>query len=256
MTIGSKVYRTKVTSDSMAWAKDHLMIAPDGSIFLADRFTHARGRHGRTWDVDDGQLMVTILLKPKALSRSNSDDLPIRLNQLNMALSIAILEPFLKYEAGLKWPNDFIINNKKLGGMLINLVWQEQQPAGIILGFGLNINNEFKPDHQLFQTAISLRQATKDTHEIRSLYFDLLKSLNYWYEIWQQERYSEIYKVWKHHQTYLGKNISVHQKDGSIVNGKVLQVLPNGDLMLINKQNKQQIIAFYQVEEVKMYKNP
>jgi len=68
MSIGNKVYRAKSIGDSMAWAKQHLQEASDGSVFLADQLTQAKGRQGRVWMVHPDQLIVTFVLKTIAVS--------------------------------------------------------------------------------------------------------------------------------------------------------------------------------------------
>lgn len=254
MIIGNKVYRTHTTSNSMAWAQEHMFDAPDGAVFLADVFTHAQGRQGRTWELQPGQLLVTFILKPKQLHELAEDDVSIRLNQLNMAISLGILDPLKNCGVQLKWPNDFIIQDKKMGGMLIHVAWYNQKPFGLIVGFALNINNQFLPEHPLFDRAISLKTATGSSFELRPLYKEILGSLNHWYNMWQQGEFIKIYKAWREHQSYLGKLISVHQQNGKLIEGIIQQVLPNGDLWIIDDQKKKQTISFYQVEEIKLKK--
>jgi len=259
----------------MQWAKSEIATAPDGAVFLADELEAAQGRQGRTWGIRPGQLLVTIVLKPEILSSFSQDDLSIRLNQLNMALTLGILEPIKAYGAGLKWPNDFVINDKKVCGMLVQLVWHDQKPVGIVFGFGLNVNTVFEKDDELFSIAgslISARHApstpfvpmepegrmegtavlstNQQTIDMRTLYKQLLTSLDHFYTLWKQQQFSHIYKEWKDHQVYLGKPLTIHQKDGSIISGIMNQVMPNGDLML--KTGAKIIsIPFYTVEEVK-----
>ena len=252
MTIGSKLYRTQTTSDSMAWAKEHIYDAPDGAIFLADTFTHARGRQGRTWQISPGQLMVTILLKPAQLASFSADDFAIRLNQLNMAISLGILEPLKQYGVQLKWPNDFVAQHKKIGGMLVHVIWSGQEPLGAIVGFALNVNNEFTPDNELFPIAISLKTVTGTAQEMRPLYKNIVLSLNTWYTEWKEGHFLNIYKSWKEYQAYLGTQLEIHQKDGSLIKGTAQQVMPNGDLLLVDHNKKQRIISFYQVDEIKI----
>ncbi len=255
MTIGTKLYRTQTTDDSMGWARSFLHEAPDGAVFLADSYTHARGRQGRTWEIMPGQLMVTLLLKPPLLKLMHTDDISIRLSQLNMAVALGILRPLKQYGASLKWPNDFIVQHKKIGGLLMQVVWEDAAPAGIIVGFALNVNNAFAPEHELFPIATSLKSATGAEHDLRALYKDLLAGLNLWYNQWQQMAFGDIYKTWKLEQAYLGQHITVHQKDGSTIAGIAQQVMPNGDLMMtIDGQKKQETVSFYQVDEVKIDK--
>jgi len=251
MSIGSKLYRTHTCENSMIWAKQHLDEAPDGAIFLADVLTNAYGRQDRTWSVQQGQLLVTFLLKPNNLATINHDDLSIRLNQLTMALSLGIVEPLKQYGAGLKWPNDFVIKNKKLGGILVAVVWEGQIAKGVIIGFALNINNLFDAQDPLAQSAISLKEATGEEQSLRTIYTSILASLNTWYDHWKREQFMLIYKSWKEQQVILGTHIQVHQKDGTLRSGIAKQVLPNGDLMLAGDDGKQQTISFYQIEEIR-----
>jgi BirA family transcriptional regulator, biotin operon repressor / biotin---[acetyl-CoA-carboxylase] ligase len=252
MPIGSKLYRTHTTDNSMAWAKENIHDAPDGAIFLADVYTKAHGRHGRSWDIHPGQLMVTFILKPTMLKLIHADDLAIRLNQLNMALCLGIQEPLKKWGVQLKWPNDFVLNGKKLGGLLTHMVWHGQDPVGLIVGFGLNINNQFQDSDPLRERAISLLEATGTNHELKSLYRELLSSLNIWYNQWQLLNVGLIYKQWRLEQAFLGKEISIHQKDGSLVEGTATQVMPNGDMLLKETGGKQLVVSFYQVEDIQL----
>ena len=254
MIIGSKLYRTATTADSMGWARSLINEAPDGAIFLADQYTHLRGRQGRTWEIMPGQLVVTMVLKPLLLKVIHNDDLNIRLNQLNMAISLGILTPLKKYNAGLKWPNDFIIDKKKVGGLLLQVVWNGEVPIGIIAGFALNINNSFAQDHELSPIATSLADSTGAQQDIRAIYKEVLMAIDAWYAAWQQMEFSSIYKAWREEQFYLGQPITVHQKDESICSGIAQQVMPNGDLWIADEQKKQHAISFYQVEEVHLLK--
>ena len=251
MIIGSKLYRIQSTDDSMAWARSLIHEAPDGALFLADTYTHARGRQGREWHIMPGQLMVTLVLKPPLLKVMHADDIAVRLSQLNMAIALGIVSPLKAHGASLKWPNDFVVDQKKLGGVLMQVVWEHNTPHGLIVGFALNVNNVFPPEHELHATATSICTLTGSTVDMRVLFKEIIANLDAWYAAWQQLAFGSIYKAWRQEQSYLGKNITVHQKDGAVCTGVAQQVMPNGDLVLtIDGQKKQQTIAFYQVEDV------
>jgi BirA family biotin operon repressor/biotin-[acetyl-CoA-carboxylase] ligase len=252
MIIGSKLYRTQTTADSMGWARSLIHEAPDGAIFLADEYTNLRGRQGRTWCIMPGQLVVTMVLKPPLLKLMHSDDLSIRLNQLNMAISLGILDPLKKYGASLKWPNDVMLNQKKCGGQLLQVIWEGDIACGLVAGFALNVNNTFPPDHELFPIATSLTETTQLPIDMRGLYKEILIAIDAWYAAWQQMAFASIYKAWRDEQQYLGKSITVHQKNGSICSGIAQQVMPNGDLLITDDNKKQQSISFFQVEEVQL----
>ncbi len=244
------MYRLHTVADSMEWARSHSKEAPDGSIFLADVLVAARGRHNRPWIIQPGQLIVTILLKPSSTMFATPEDTAIRINQLSMALSLGILGPLKPYGISLKWPNDFVSETKKVGGMLVQLTWHGTVPRSLILGFALNVNNNIEPESPLASHATSLHVITGHELDRRALYKDIIAQLNHWYLEWKHHKFAEIYKQWRAEQSYLGTAISVHQHDGSMITGRAQQVLPNGDLSLIDQAGKQKIISFYQVEEI------
>ncbi len=251
MVIGSKLYRTKTCTNSLIWARENLDTAPDGSVFLADTLTNAYGRQGRTWHVLPGQLLITILLKPKLLGKCGLDDIPVRLNQLNMALSVGIAKVLEPYGIGIKWPNDFVVNDKKVGGLLAHVVWQNNWPAGIIIGFGINVNTQFTIEDSLYATATSLSMVTGHVLDMREVYHKLLASLDEAYTLWGSEKFDEVYRQWKARQLCLGKRLTIHKKNGVLISGVMSQVMPNGDMMMAVDGAGIQIIPFCVVSDVK-----
>lgn len=252
MVIGQKIYQIKTSSDSIKWAKDNIEHAPDGSIFLAETLTQARGRQGREWTFAPGQIAMTILLKPESLKSIPSQDVPLRLNQLNMALSLGILEPLKKYGVGLKWPNDFIVQDKKVGGMLLEAVWQGTELKGIILGFAVNVTNFFEETDPLYPIAISLQTAMGEPVDKSALEKELVVCLDKWYGVWSSGGFDHVYEQWSQHQAYVNKSISVHNKNGTLVEGVFLRVLPNGDLVLKDKRGTESTLSFYTVDVVSL----
>ena len=240
--IGSTFFYTQKSDNTMAWAKEHLATAPDGAVFIAHELTHAHGRQGRVWHWTPGQLALTITLKPT--QQTHEEDLA----KLSMALACGIYEPLKHYDVTLKWPNDFVINQKKVGGMLLELVWHDNQLAGIILGFALNVNNTFEPTHEIAQRATSLSTHAHEPLDMPALQATLISSLNSWYNAWHKRAYDHIFATWVEAQSYLGKKITVHKKDGSIVAGMAQHVLPNGTLLLNVDQQTSIFLSFHDVD--------
>ncbi|MFH1831509.1 MAG: hypothetical protein ABH827_01770 [bacterium] len=260
MIIGSEIYPIQLCSDSMKLAKDHLQVAQSGAVFIVEQLAHAHGRQGRDWLVSDGQLALTILLKPAQdrIRSGGPDGAPVisqELNYLNMALSLGILEPLKKYGVGLKWPNDFFVHDKKVGGMLLESVWSGQSIglvgvpdlAGVILGFALNINNSFDCSHELFSKAMSLHELAGNSFDIVLLQDDILAELDIWYQKWCAGDFETIFDAWKKNQIYMGKKISVHNTDKSVMNGIFIDLLSNGDLVLKDDHGVMHTISFCSV---------
>ncbi len=244
--IGSTFFRTKSCDNSIQWAKDNLASAPDGSVFIAETLTAARGRQGRTWQCAPGQIAVTILLKPTLFQNLEEQDVAIELNHLSMALSLGILDPLHTYGAGLKWPNDFYLAEKKVGGMLIEIVWHDEKPIAAILGFAINVNNHFDTHHPLASIATSLSDQTTTIIDESQLLTNLLISLDLWYQNWLAQNNNLIFESWKKKQLFLGKKINVHLHDKSIISGILKDVTPNGDA-IIQHDDSLTTISFYEV---------
>lgn len=245
MIIGSKLYRCKESADSFQWVRDNLTQAPNGSIFIADKLTKARGRQGREWINYSGQLTVTILFKPRLFESIHPDDLSTRLNQLSMAISIGICRPLQAYGVHLKWPNDFFLNGKKCGGMLAQAVWNDQIIQGIIAGFSININNTFSSDDPLYPIATSIAQGYGQIN-MRQLYLSIVQELDSCYSLWNDAKWKELFNHWKGLQGFIGKLVTVHQHDGTVREGIMQQVLPSGDMLLL-VGGKLEVFPFHQV---------
>jgi BirA family transcriptional regulator, biotin operon repressor / biotin---[acetyl-CoA-carboxylase] ligase len=170
------------------------------------------------------------------------------LNYLNMAIAIAIVKALSDYNVGIKWPNDFIINNKKVGGMLIEVIWKNAI-EGIVVGISLNCNNSLKND-SLSAIATSLFDVTHgkvvDLEVIKSR---LISFLNEWYDKWLLREFDLIFATWKALQLYLGKKISVHTKDGGILTGLMDSIDSEGNV-IIDSENGKVSISFHSVENI------
>ncbi len=240
----------------MDWAKSMLESAPDGALFLVDQHEKPRGRHGRLWQFCEGQLLLTFVLKSKLdlvgeLRRVRTTAHPSSehrrriegyerfqnniLTSLCMATSLGFLEPLKKYGAGLKWPNDFVINHKKIGGMLLEPVWQGDYLAGVVVGFGLNIHNTFDESDELFSKATSLKMITSKELDKAILQNELCESLDYFYALWREKEYETIFSLWRAAQAYLGEELTFHLCSGERVTGVMKEVKPNGDVIIEKK---------------------
>jgi BirA family transcriptional regulator, biotin operon repressor / biotin---[acetyl-CoA-carboxylase] ligase len=244
--IGNKIYHKEKIYSSLEWAKSELSNVPDGTLFLADFYEYTRGRQGRIWKIYPGQLIMTFVLKPTI----RLEDLDFKLNHLNMAISLGILEPLKKFGVGLKWPNDFVLNYKKLGGVLFETVWEDKKVAGVVVGFALNVNNIIPKTDELFKTATSLKMFFNKNVDEKNLFSELLSSLNEFYQKWSQNKFNEIFESWKSAQVYLNQELTIHKKDGFVACGIFSDLLPNGDLVLKNKNNDVENIPFCTVERV------
>jgi BirA family transcriptional regulator, biotin operon repressor / biotin---[acetyl-CoA-carboxylase] ligase len=128
---------------------------PEGAVVLAEEQTAGRGRAGRNWHSERGAgLYVTVLLRPK-LS-------PVQAPLLTMLAGLSAHTAVLAQTglaAELKWPNDLLVHGKKLGGILTEMHAEPNAVRFVIVGIGINVNQEKFPG-ELAGTATSLRRET------------------------------------------------------------------------------------------------
>jgi BirA family transcriptional regulator, biotin operon repressor / biotin---[acetyl-CoA-carboxylase] ligase len=246
--IGSRIIHKEVCeTSSMNWAKELFSQVEDGTIFLANKYLSARGRQGRVWHLYPGQLVMTFVLKPDHFPQENLDR---SLRSLTMAVAVGIRQALAAYHVSLKWPNDFVIGDKKVGGMLVEAVWSGQNIVGLIVGYSINVNNIFLPCDQLYVSATSLKVMHQEDINLPELYKDLYASLNDWYQCWKAEDYNKIFSTWKRSLCSLGRDISVHYHDGTIDVGYAKDVTRNGDLVFVPQGREEKIVPFCFVDVI------
>lgn len=143
---------------------------PEGAIVLAEEQSAGRGRAGRTWHSERAAgIYVTLLLRPKLA--------PVQAPLLTMMAGLsahAAVEAVTGLAVDLKWPNDLIIRGKKAGGILTEMHAEPAQVRFVVVGIGLNVNQERFPG-ELAGLATSLRQETGRTQSRMELLVRLLR---------------------------------------------------------------------------------
>lgn len=204
----------------------------EGVSIVADNQTRGKGRLGRTWITQKNtNISLSLILSPKI---STFDAL-----KFNLIVSIAVcraIKNFTNLKVNIKWPNDIIINGKKVGGILTETVTQ-QELKYIIIGIGINVNNDFLPE-DLKEKATSLKiQTGKILNrsillsnillEIESIYCEYKKSLSF-------EPFIDEYKKLC---LNIGKEVKV-KLNNDIIYGKILDINTKGELILLTNSNK------------------
>lgn len=150
--IGENIYYYDVT-DSTNLRANRLAEegAPHGTLVVADAQEAGRGRRGRAWDSVGGiSIYMTLLLKPDIDSANAS--------MLTLVAAMAVSEGIRRVtglDAKIKWPNDIVVNGKKVCGILTEMSAQMDYVNHIVIGIGINVHNESFPE-EIASTATSL----------------------------------------------------------------------------------------------------
>ena len=110
---------------------------PDFTVVIAGRQTSGRGRLNRQWVSDDGGLYFTMVLRPNIPVALSS-----RMNFLASLTMAGVLREMYQIEAAVKWPNDILVKERKLSGMLSELEAEADRVFFINIGMGINVNND------------------------------------------------------------------------------------------------------------------
>lgn len=113
--------------------------AAHGTLVVADRQTAGRGRRGRGWDSPAGKnLYFTLILKP--------DFAPDKASMLTLVMAMAVLKGLKRLlgaaSVGIKWPNDLVINGKKICGILTEMALEQSRIGHVIIGVGINVETQ------------------------------------------------------------------------------------------------------------------
>ena len=198
----------------------------EGTILSTPNQTKGRGQGGNTWKSEPGlNLTFSILLHPNFLE-------PSRQFFLNMAVSLGIhdaLKEIVNSRIFLKWPNDVLIGEKKVSGILVETGSQMGRPWAV-LGIGINTNQtEFPGPLSVTATSLCMEKAVR--YDIDLLFTALSRALERWYRRWQKEGTPSIIEAWKERSRMLGRTIHVTGQESSM-ECQAVDLNPDGSLLV------------------------
>ncbi|MCP4754139.1 MAG: biotin--[acetyl-CoA-carboxylase] ligase [Proteobacteria bacterium] len=123
---------------------------PHFTVVVAERQNKGRGRLRRTWYSEKGGLYFTIVLRPKIP--------PALMSRISFAASLSLsgmLQSMFQVNARVKWPNDILVDDRKISGMLCEMEVEDDMVSFLNIGIGLNVNND---PSLLEPNSISLKQ--------------------------------------------------------------------------------------------------
>lgn len=210
----------------------------EGTLVIADNQTKARGRLGREWLSSKSQgIYMSVILKP--------DISPEKILILTITASVAVvraIEKVLKVKLGIKWPNDIIVNNKKVCGILTEMNTQSDKINFVVMGIGINVvNDENDFPEEIKKTATSLKNYVKiqevDLYRIKIIQA-ILKELELLYTYINSQNTIYIINEWKKYSITLGQKIFVISGDSKI-KGVAKDILEDGKLVVEIDNNKE-----------------
>jgi BirA family biotin operon repressor/biotin-[acetyl-CoA-carboxylase] ligase len=184
-----------------------------GTIVIADEQTAGQGRHGHSWHSEAGSgIYLSMVLKPAPT--------------LTLALGLATVEAIAGatgMACDLRWPNDVMVRNRKVAGVLVKL-----EDGAAIAGIGINVNHAAFPA-ELAEQATSLRLQAGREFSRMDILMALVPAMERWAETDSEITLSRFEKA----SSYVsGRRVTVDQPDGSIIEGTTSGLDPSGFLVV------------------------
>ena len=155
--------------------------AVSGTLVVSDCQTKGKGRRGRVWESPKGTaLYMTLMIRPQIR--------PERASMLTLVIGLSVVQAIrnvLKVEVGIKWPNDVVLNKKKLVGILTEMNAQMDYIEYLVLGVGINANTkEFPPEIQDKATSLQIELGYPVNRA--ELVAETMKCFENYYEIFEK----------------------------------------------------------------------
>ena len=219
--------------------------APEGTVILADRQTGGHGRLQRPWSSPTGGLWFTIILRPKID--------PQYVAQVTLLAGVAVTRALRKLyntnKVAIKWPNDLLLDGKKICGMLSEM---ELGPAGsieyAIVGIGVNValkTNEFPEELQ--QTAASLNESLGKSLSCEEVLTAIMREFSVLYDDWQENGGNEMLKQWNTLNCTLNSDVLVKDDDQVIFSGTAVAIDEQGAIIIRNEQGETKSFDFGEI---------
>lgn len=211
--------------------------AVHGTLTVAERQTKGKGRRGRRWESPPGSsIYMSILLRP--------DVLPDQASMLTLVMAQSVAEAVRSatgLEAFIKWPNDIVVNGKKVCGILTEMSTEMERINYVVIGVGINVNTENFPE-ELAETATSLYLENGEKQLRARLAAEVLKKFEGYYKLFvesgnlsgMQERYNRLLvnrgrevRVLEPGHEYDGQAIGINETGELLIrieNGKIRKV--------------------------------
>ncbi|MBT2283880.1 biotin--[acetyl-CoA-carboxylase] ligase [Paenibacillus polymyxa] len=200
----------------------------EGAVVIAEEQTGGRGRFGRQWFSPPGKgIWMSILLRP---------DLPLQHTpQLTLLTGVAVCRAVRACsgaDAGIKWPNDVLIDGRKVCGILLESTVEDHEVRYCIAGIGVDVN--FDPEdypEDLTTIATSLKMETGQSVDRTKLTAAILTELEQLYFLYQKEGFGVISALWEALSVSMNREITVTNPHG-VIEGKAIGLDSSGALLV------------------------
>jgi len=206
----------------------------EGTVIIAEEQTEGRGRLGKNWTSPKGKgIWLSIILRPNINPTDAS-----KLTQIGAAAVWKGINQ-LGIEALIKWPNDIVVNGKKVSGILTEMSGELNKINYLVIGIGVNVNLEsrdFPEDIREIATSLKAEKGTEISRE--NLLAEILNNFEEFYEeLIERNTISKAIKICRDKSVLLGRNVKIISK-GMEVERKAVGITDEGELLIEDANGK------------------
>jgi BirA family biotin operon repressor/biotin-[acetyl-CoA-carboxylase] ligase len=211
----------------------------EGTVIIANGQTGGRGRRGRVWvSPPEKNLYMSIIVMP--------DIPPIQAAVLTLMTAVACTSAIRRLSpvpVSIKWPNDLMVSDKKLGGILTEIKADMDRIFYAVIGIGVNINLEMDdvPD-DIRSIATSLKHETGQAQSRTKYAIEILDELEKWYGIFLRDGKKSVIEEWSRLTSTIGKTVKVTIGD-AVLTGTAEKITDEGMLALRISDNSLKVIS-------------
>jgi BirA family biotin operon repressor/biotin-[acetyl-CoA-carboxylase] ligase len=216
--------------------------APEWAAVLADTQTGGRGREGRAWASPPGGLYLSVLLRPRFE----------RVGFVPLAAGVVVAEVAGEYgvEARVKWPNDVLVRDRKLAGVLTESSSSSRGVDWVVVGVGVNVAVDQASLGPLEKTATSLHLEADRTPAVEDVAAGVLARLSVWYDA-LESRPSSVVDAWRARAVpWWGKAVQVRTTEG-VLRGTLRDVDETGALLVDREEGGVQRVLSGEVTQLR-----
>ena len=222
--------------------------AAEGTVVVAERQLSGRGRQGRAWHSPAGVGLYSSLILRPALP-------PNQVQLLTLAVAVAVARAISAQtllSPKIKWPNDILISEKKVAGILTEAEAVAERIAHVVVGVGINVNHTAAElGRDLEALATSLRLELGRSVERSALAAHLFVEVETWYERLKGRDSSGMLDEWRRHAATLGRRVRVFLGQ-TTVEGTALDVTNEGALLVERGDGSRTVVHSGDVEHLRL----
>ena len=236
--MGKNIHYFKETESTNILARDMAGSVDEGTVVIAESQTGGRGRMGRKWISPEGGIWLSVVLKPRMQ--------PLHAPRITLLAGVAVAKTIrnIGLPAKIKWPNDVLINGRKVCGILTEIGAEMDSIQYVVVGVGIdaNVDTETFPEEVRDSSTSLKNELGFDINRVEFVQ-RLLSELESLYMKFQKEGFSSILEEWRNMSATIGEWVKITTQS-RIMYGEAIGVDSEGALILETSEGKlEKIVA-------------